>query len=106
MPEKLSPKSLAMNTIASTMETIIQTVFKVSVQITDLTPPRNVYSSTMPTEITTFRMNGSPSGSKIINWSVTQTRNSLTAAPRILEMKKNHAPALCEDTPNRSSRYW
>ena len=95
-----------MNTIASTMETIMQTVFNVSVQITDFTPPRNVYSSTMATETITFRMNGSPSGSKIINWSVTQTRNSLTAAPKILEMKKNHAPVLCEETPNRSSRYW
>ena len=42
IPEKSSPMSLAMNMIASTMEAIMQTVLRVSVQITDFTPPRKV----------------------------------------------------------------
>ena len=37
----------------------------------------------------TFRMNGRCRGVNIISCSVTQTRNSLTAAPSIFEMKKN-----------------
>ena len=95
-----------MNTIASTIDTIMQMVLSASVQITDFTPPRKVYTRTIPMHTRTFTMNGSPSGPNTISWRVTQTRNNLTAAPSIFEMKKNQAPVLWEDIPNRSSRYW
>ena len=73
-PFRLSPISLAMNTIAKIIEVTMQIVFKVSVQMTDLTPPRKVYSRTIATEMMAFRINGRPKGSNTISWRVTQTR--------------------------------
>ena len=44
------------------------------------------------TVIATFKMKGNPNGSNTSSCSVKHTRNKRTAAPSILEMKKNHAP--------------
>ena len=88
-----------------TTETTRQKVFKESVQISDFTPPRNVYNHTNATVIATFRINGRPNGSKTSSCKVRQTRNKRTAAPSILEIKKNHAPVWYEDIPKRFSKY-
>ena len=53
----------------------------------------------------TFRINGNPKGSNTNNCNVRQTRNKRTAAPSILEIKKNQAPVRYEDMPKRFSRY-
>ena len=40
----------------------------------------------------TFKRNGNFIGPKTSNCKTTQTKNNLTAAPNILDMKKNQAP--------------
>ena len=89
----------------NTTDTTRQNVFKESVQMSDFTPPRKVYSHTKATVMATFRINGNPNGSNTSSYNVRQTRNSRTAAPSILEMKKNQAPVRYEDMPNLFSRY-
>ena len=67
IPLKSIPKSLAMNMMVNMIETTMQTVFRVSFQITDFTPPLNVYRRTMAIDTAAFRTNGRPSGSKTIS---------------------------------------
>ena len=104
MLPNVNPNALLMNTVQRTIAVIIQMVFRESIQITAFTPPRYVYNISIATVTATLTQNGIPSGPKTITWSEMQARNSLTEAPNILEMKKNHAPVLYDDTPNRLSR--
>ena len=75
-------------------ETTRQNVFSESVQIKVLTPPWKVYNHTNNTVTATLTTNGIFSGAKTNNCKTKHTTNKRTAAPNILEMKKNQAPVL------------
>ena len=85
-------RSEAIYQMQSTTDTTKQNVFRESVQIRDFTPPWKVYNQTSATVMATFSRKGSPKGSNTSSCNVRHTRNRRTAAPSILEMKKNQAP--------------
>lgn len=88
----VKPRDLLMKMVQRAMETIMQKVFRKSIQITALTPPRNVYAMRINTVTATLTKNGRPNGPNTIICRAMHTRYSLTDAPNILEMKKNQAP--------------
>lgn len=75
-------------------ETIRQSVFSESVQMSVLTPPRNVYSQTSKTVANTLRIKGKFNGPNTSICKNKQTKNKRTDAPSIFDIKKNHAPVL------------
>ena len=85
-----APTSTAMRTRVSTTVTSMHTVLIISTPITAFTPPRTVYVHSRRT----VTMTHTHSGILRSSVSVAHMRNSLTEAPSIFEMKKNHAPVL------------
>ena len=101
-----APTSRAMSTRHSATATTMDRVFTISRPMTAFTPPRTVYSHSSSITTSTVTQKGMPAGPATSSCSVAIIRNSRTAAPSILERKKNQAPVLWADTPKRCSRYW
>ena len=93
------------NQMHNITETSKQVVFRVSVQIKDFTPPRNVQSQTMPTVMITLSIKGKSQGLKTNSCRVKQTRNKRTEAPSIFDMKKNIVSVRQEEKPKRTYKY-
>ncbi len=69
-----------------------QKLLMVSVHIRVFTPPCTVYSHIRAMVTITLKTKGICSGENTKSCSTAHTTKKRTAAPSILEMKKNHAP--------------